>query len=139
MGHIEFWKSQPLECWHREVLYTSKSDPIRVYLHRVSKCPPNFPAGYYWYGDSRNGSGRPPKWIDRLLPAQNSPWPDPAHGTEELPEVDSDSEEDPGEVTELEPEPGPSADQPPIAQGNQQQPTRIRSRTWTVIPPNYYC
>ena len=35
-------------------VYTSKSDPIRVHLHRVSKCHPNFPAGYYWYGDSRN-------------------------------------------------------------------------------------
>ena len=77
--------------------------------------------------------------IDRLLPAQDSPQPDPASGTEELPEVNSDSEEDPGEVTELEPELGPSADQPPIAQGNQQQPTRIRTHTRTVIPPDYYC
>ena len=44
------------------------------------------------------------EWINQLLPAQDSPQPDPASGTEELPEVDSDSEEDPEEVTELEPE-----------------------------------
>lgn len=56
-----------------ERVYTSKSDPIHVHLYRVSKCPPNFPAGNYWYGDSRNGPGRPPKWINRLLPPKDSP------------------------------------------------------------------
>ena len=53
--------------------------------------------------------------------------------------LDSDSEEDPEEVTELEPELGPSAEQPPIAQGNQQQLTGIQTRTRTVVPPGYYC
>ena len=58
------------------------------------------------------------KWIDQLLPAQDSPQSDTASGSEELPEVDSDSDEDP---EEWEPELGPSADQP-VAQSNQQQP-----------------
>ena len=39
--------------------------------------------------------------------------------------MDSDSEEDPEEVTELEPELGCSADKPPIAQSNQQQSTEF--------------
>ena len=46
-----------------ERVHTSKSDPTHVHLHRVSKCPPNFPAGYYLYGDCRNRPGRP-NWID---------------------------------------------------------------------------
>ena len=30
-------------------------------------CPPDFPAGFYWYGEKRSGPGRPPKWVSKLL------------------------------------------------------------------------
>jgi len=35
--------------------------------NRVSCCPDEFPAGYYWYGGKRKGTGAPPKWVDNLL------------------------------------------------------------------------
>lgn len=47
-------------------VYTSRDETIHVHLQRVTKCPPGFPAGNYWYGNRRNGPGRPPKWVDRL-------------------------------------------------------------------------
>ena len=75
------------------------------------------------------------KWIDRLLPAQDSPQSDTASGSEELPKVDSDSDKDP---EEWEPELGPSADQP-VAQSNQQQPAGVQTHTRNVVPPDYYC
>ena len=45
----------------------SVKDPIRVHLQRVTRCPPDFPAGCFWYGDRRSGPGRPPKWIDDFV------------------------------------------------------------------------
>jgi len=38
-----------------------------VHQNRVSRCPDEFPAGYYWYGGKRKGTGAPPKWVDNLL------------------------------------------------------------------------
>ena len=38
-------------------------DQIRVHLQRVTKCPPAFPAGCYWYGDRCKGPRCPPKCI----------------------------------------------------------------------------
>ena len=50
--------------------YAPQDNSIRVHQARVTRCPMGFPAGYYWYGNRRSGSGRPPKWIDQLV--QNS-------------------------------------------------------------------
>ena len=73
LGH---WRklSRP---WHGPYRVVDKSDPdvtctkvyypqdgtIRVHQSRISCCPAQFPAGFYWYG----GPGRPPKWVERLL------------------------------------------------------------------------
>ena len=46
---------------------SQSKDQIRVHLHQVTRCPPAFPAGCYWYGGRRNGPGRPPEWIDNLV------------------------------------------------------------------------
>ena len=33
----------------------------------MTRCPSAFPARSFWYGDRRNGPGRPPKWIDDFV------------------------------------------------------------------------
>ena len=45
-------------------VYNSEGDQIHVDFHHVSRCPPNFPAGYYWYIEHRYGPGWPLKWIE---------------------------------------------------------------------------
>ena len=45
-------------------VYFPQEGSIQVHAQRVTKCPPNFPSGYYWYGNRRKGPGRPPKWLD---------------------------------------------------------------------------
>ena len=37
---------------------------------RVVPCPPELPAGFFWYGTRRAGPGRPPKWVVGLLAGQ---------------------------------------------------------------------
>ena len=49
-----------------EKVYAPQNGTIQVHLSRVSSCPPDFPAGYYWYGNRRSGPGRPPKWLNTL-------------------------------------------------------------------------
>ena len=46
-------------------VYTDDRNPIQVHLHRVTRCPPGFPAGYFWYGSHRKGPGRPPKELQQ--------------------------------------------------------------------------
>ena len=50
-----------------ENVYFPQDRSIQVHASRVRPCPPNFPAGFYWYGGKRRGPGRPPRWIDQLL------------------------------------------------------------------------
>ena len=45
----------------------SAKNQIIVHLQRVTRCPPAFPAGCYWYGDRCNGPGCLPKWIDDFV------------------------------------------------------------------------
>lgn len=33
----------------------------------VAPCPPELPAGFFWYGCRHSSPGRPPKWVDQLL------------------------------------------------------------------------
>ena len=40
---------------------------IAIHASRVAKCPPEFPAGSYWYGGKRSGPGRPSCWVDELI------------------------------------------------------------------------
>ena len=58
-----------------EQIYRSIKDQIRIHLQRVTRCQADFPAGHYWYGGHRNGLGRPPKWIDRLINDQDNSFP----------------------------------------------------------------
>ncbi len=68
-----------------ERVYTSTRNPIRVHLRRVSRCPPNFPAGYFWYGDRRNGLGRLPNWIKNFVEVSAS-GAEPSNGETDDPE-----------------------------------------------------
>ena len=141
-------------------VYNSKGDQICVHLHRVTKCPPSFPAGYYWYGDHRYGPGWPPKWIEQLMPAHNTPLPESAKGTEDQSEVDPEGsselecEENPsaetaegtkdrpevdfGRASELECQVNPSTDHPFVTPKHPQQPPRVRTHTRTVRAPDYF-
>ena len=83
-------------------VYNPKGDQICVHLHRVTKCPPKFPAGQYWYGDRQYGPGWPPKWIERLMPVHDTPLLESARGTEDQPEMNPDG------ASELESEVNPS-------------------------------
>jgi len=38
-----------------------------VHLQCVTRCPPGFPAGYYWYGGCCSGPGHPPKRVTRFV------------------------------------------------------------------------
>ena len=70
----------PFPLWgrsHRRVLqYTSKTEAIHVHLSRVTRCPGNFPAGYFWYGDRRHGPGQPSKCITEEVPCADNSSPD---------------------------------------------------------------
>ena len=48
-------------------IYRPQDGQIQVHQLRVTPCPPEFPAGYFWYGNKRHGPGRPPKWVDLML------------------------------------------------------------------------
>ena len=41
-------------------VYRPDDGTIVVHVSRVTRCPPEFPAGSYWYGGKRSGPGRPP-------------------------------------------------------------------------------
>ena len=141
-------------------VYNSKGDQICIHRHQVTRCPPNFPAGYCWYGDRRYGPGWPPKGIKRLMPAHDTPLPESAKGTENQPEVDSDraseleSEVNPsaetvegtedrpeldfGRASELECQVNLSTDRPFVTPKHLQQLHRVRTRTRTIKVPNYF-
>ena len=50
-------------------VYFPDHGEIRIHQSRICPCPAEFPTGYFWYGSRRKGSGRPPRWVDRLLSA----------------------------------------------------------------------
>ena len=54
-------------------VYFPQEDSLQVHLSRVRPTPSDFPAGYYWYGDSRHGHGRPPEWISSLTEETEEP------------------------------------------------------------------
>ena len=77
--HEEVGKNRKLSRpWHGPYRIASRDDPdvivVKVYSPqdkqiRVTPCPSAFPAGYYWYGTRRHSPGRPPKWVQKLLDA----------------------------------------------------------------------
>ena len=48
-------------------VYFPGDAPIKIHQNRVSHCPKEFPAGYFWYGGKRKGTGKPPRWVEELL------------------------------------------------------------------------
>lgn len=65
-------------------VYFPNDTPIKVHQNRVSHCPKEFPAGYYWYGGKRKGTGAPPAWVDKLL---NSPVQSDVNSSGEITET----------------------------------------------------
>ena len=69
--------SQP---WHGPYRITEIRDPdvtvtkvyfprdglMNVHQLRVTRCPVQFPAGYYWYGRKQHSPGRIPGWLENL-------------------------------------------------------------------------
>ena len=43
-------------------VYFPKEDTINVHQLRVTRCPVDFPAGYYWYGRKQRSPGKIPRW-----------------------------------------------------------------------------
>ena len=50
-------------------VYKPQDKQIQVHMSRVTPWPEGITPGYYWYGNRRDRPGRPPKWIDKLTPA----------------------------------------------------------------------
>jgi hypothetical protein len=48
-------------------VYFPGESQIQVHQSRVSLCPENFPACYYWYGKNRKGPGVLPTWANKLI------------------------------------------------------------------------
>ena len=47
-------------------MYRSQDGSIQIHTSRVTPCPDEFPAGYFWYGSHRHSPGHPPQLVDRL-------------------------------------------------------------------------
>ena len=48
-------------------VYAPQDGQIQVHQMRVAPCPPELPAGFFWYGSRGYSPGCPPKWVDQLL------------------------------------------------------------------------
>ena len=48
-------------------VYFPQDGQIQIHQLRVTPCPAEFPAGYYWYGKKKQSPGRPAKWVEQLL------------------------------------------------------------------------
>lgn len=87
--------------WHGPYRVTRRDDPditvvkvhfpedgvIQVHQSRVCPCPPQLPAGFYWYGGRKKSPGRLPQWLDRLLSNEKDHVKsDETENSEEVPE-----------------------------------------------------
>ena len=96
-------------------VYTSQDGRIQVHQSRVVWCPPELPAGFYWYGSRRSTPGHPPRWVDKLLQGTIPPTaPEPQNsidagvGTQSSPDNTEDRNEPESENAES----GPDGDVP---------------------------
>ena len=109
-------------------VYFPQEGSIQVHAQRVTKCPVNFPSGYYWYGNRRKGPGRPPKWLDQLMTSQT------------VDDVTSNAD-DAGTDTDANAELSNSTDntsangEEEVEESTPTPQTFTRTRTRTVIPP----
>ena len=62
-----------------------------MHQQRVTKCPPELIAGYYWYGPKKCSAGKIPRWVTTLCSIQPSTPSDTTAGnTPESEHVDLD-------------------------------------------------
>ena len=54
-------------------VYSPQDRQIQVHKTCVTPCPPELPAGFYWYSYQQSGPGRPQKWVERLLAGTAGP------------------------------------------------------------------
>ena len=47
-------------------VYFPGDGQIQVHQQRVTRCPSELIAGYYWYGPKKRSSGRTPQWVKSL-------------------------------------------------------------------------
>ena len=52
-------------------IYFPQETHIQIHQTRVTPCPEDFPAGYYWYGRKQHSPGRPPRWLETHLDERN--------------------------------------------------------------------
>ena len=50
-------------------IYFPDDQQIQVHQSRIQRCPQSFPVGFYWYGNRKSKSGRPPKHVLHHLAA----------------------------------------------------------------------
>ena len=63
--NVEVWRG----CKKRKKpkkLKEPKVPRVSCTVKLVKPCPPDLPAGSYWYGTKRAGTGRPPKWTEHV-------------------------------------------------------------------------
>ena len=82
-------------------VYKPGDDAIQVHQSRVCPCPQGFPPGYYWYGRSQKGPGRPPKWVDQLLDKMEEPDECAKEFDKELVAASPDQHEEPDAAEEI--------------------------------------
>ena len=74
-------------------IYFPQDKYIQVHATRVRPCPPDLPAGFFWYGGKRLGPGHPPQWVEQLLQSGTSFIPRGEKGNaDQLPEIDGNSQ-----------------------------------------------
>ena len=116
-------------------VYLPQEGSIQVHAQRVTKCPPNFPSGYYWYGNRRKGPGRPPKWLDRMMSSSSGT----IDVTDDTNDVDTDVDEDtePSNST-TDGSTGEAEDAADVSESVPDPTTFTRTRTRTVVPPKRF-
>ena len=87
-------------------VYLPQDGQIQVHQTRVTPCPEDIPAGYYWYGRKKHSPGRPPQWVTAL---EDVTAPD---GIEENPEKRNTQEQLPTPSENSSPDAESDAEEP---------------------------
>ena len=114
-------------------VYFPQEGSIQVHAQRVTKCPPNFPSGYYWYGNRRKGPGRPPKWLDQMMSYANS-TEDVDNTDDANADTDTNEKAEPSNSTNTNEE----EEVADTSESVSTSPTFARTRTRTVVPPKRF-
>ena len=58
-------------CLQVVKIYFLQETQIQIHQTRVTRCPDDFPADYYWYGQKQHSPGQPPWWLETHLDEGN--------------------------------------------------------------------